>query len=256
MGAFRLTDKIWVVNFFACVCLATFHSEKVRAKNLNSSSLKSISDRSSNMQKPYELYTQLSENPNCEVIRTGNFDYYGHCDGVSKMCNDFLDRTTIGLNCENIVSSFIRAIPKSTNYVWFTIRCRKLSALTAAQRNEIPRWHRDGKIWRTPSVKYAVTIIGPSTLLLEESAHCTEVWSRVTDSEVDREMLAKEFAGEKIVEILPRQIISFTNGKKDSPIHSEPDLTSDRIFMSVVFGSKDQVRDCARKYNCQFYEFS
>lgn len=41
----------------------------------------------------------------------------------------------------------------------------------------------------------------------------------------------------------PRQIIRFSWGQPDSPVHSEPDWSSsDRVFVSVLFGSEEELR--------------
>lgn len=40
------------------------------------------------------------------------------------------------------------------------------------------------------------------------------------------------------------QVIRFSWGQPDSPVHSEPDSTSlHRIFVSLLFGSEDEIRN-------------
>lgn len=47
----------------------------------------------------------------------------------------------------------------------------------------------------------------------------------------------------------------FCRGQADSPIHSAPDMKdTDRVFVSIVFGSVNEMRDMCRKQKLVYRE--
>jgi hypothetical protein len=56
-----------------------------------------------------------------------------------------------------------------------------------------------------------------------------------------RRWLAEQYTNEKLVKLHDRQIVRFSWGREDSPIHSEPDLICDRIFMTILYGSESEL---------------
>ncbi|KAL8396779.1 hypothetical protein RB594_003749 [Gaeumannomyces avenae] len=105
--------------------------------------------------------------------------------------------------------------------------------------------------------KYAVTLLGPPTRLMhpgalvdEAVAHheADDAWAGGDDEMAGRAALAarlRDAAGASEV-ALPsaRQVIRFSWGQDDSPVHSEPDWgSSDRVFVSVLFGRRREIRN-------------
>jgi len=152
---------------------------------------------------------------------------------------------------------------------WFTLRVTKPSTEFA-----IPRWHQDGCMFSVDEgcvevvrSKYALTLLGAPTLMLQPHAHVfetiregeeTHVWRPQTDQpdapleptaeEEDevadslRVWLAERFHGTERVQVGSGQVVRFSWGRDDSPVHSEPDSTTDRVFMSILYGSEAEVR--------------
>jgi hypothetical protein len=120
-----------------------------------------------------------------------------------------------------------------------------------------PRWHRDGRMFNCacpaspsrPHAKYAVTLRGPPTRLLCPSeavdVAVRGVKPRYGDGEDEaRAELAAALEGMPLVELHPGQVVRFTWGQADAPVHSEPDSsTEDRVFVSVMFGSEKELRE-------------
>jgi hypothetical protein len=123
---------------------------------------------------------------------------------------------------------------------WFTVRMFKPNS-----QYHIPRWHRDGRMTDCTSAnhllhcKYATVLLGAPTLVLPETPTVTAIDNR----RIRRTENATLLSSEVPVRLVDGQIIRFSWGRNDSPVHSEPDMTSDRIFMSVLYGSQSEIRD-------------
>jgi hypothetical protein len=149
---------------------------------------------------------------------------------------------------------------------WLTIRITQPTDFF-----KIPRWHQDGRMFECdtdmeglPRSKYALTLLGPPTLLLHQNQHIFETvkrgekqffWWRgtgknVSEEEVDdadeglRAWLAKQFEKEEKVKVRNGEVIRFSWGRDESPVHSEPDLDVEwgRVFMTVLFGSEAELK--------------
>ena len=114
---------------------------------------------------------------------------------------------------------------------------------------DMPRWHRDGRMYEADQVgdinhKYATTLLGNPTRVLEASELVQEVMSMEHDRDYDRQRktCAEALAREQPLHIQAREIIRFSWGQDDSPVHSEPEMKSDRVFLSIVFGSENEIR--------------
>lgn len=173
---------------------------------------------------------------------------------LSKTLADFLDHTS-----KDCVSEASRP-ELATQACWLTIR-----VWHPTDEFVVPRWHRDGRMFdcscqgsklasgrSLPHSKYAVTLLGPGTLLLApfqrhvDDTLATCKWGR----DEERKPLADSFAKCELVPVQTGQVIRFSWGEEDSPVHSEPDSSgSDRVFVSVLYGSKEELEDM-----CKFRE--
>ncbi|ESZ98481.1 hypothetical protein SBOR_1143 [Sclerotinia borealis F-4128] len=129
----------------------------------------------------------------------------------------------------------------SPEAIWFLVRMTRKSGEFI-----MPRWHRDGRMTGCTEAshvlhcRYATTLVGPPTLVLQE----TEVVSQgMRAHAANRKELSNALASEVPLNISQDQIIRFSWGRDDSPVHSEPDLFSERVFASCVYGSAEEVRD-------------
>lgn len=94
--------------------------------------------------------------------------------------------------------------------------------------------------------KYAITLLGNTTPVLAESRLVSEV---IGDDDRDEDVQAyraERLAGEPLIPIDLGKIIRFSWGQKDSPVHSEPDQKGDRIFISILYGTRSEIKEmCA-----------
>ncbi|KAF5231130.1 hypothetical protein FAUST_9436 [Fusarium austroamericanum] len=149
---------------------------------------------------------------------------------------------------------------------WFTVRSQK-----PTDEFLIPRWHQDGRMYtydegREDVVrsKYALVILGPPTLMLvpdeksfafERQAVSKFKWwwededapqpplEEMEDADLKlRKCLENEFKDSPKVQVGHGQVVRFSWGRDNSPIHSEPHFDCDRIFISVLYGSESELR--------------
>jgi len=90
--------------------------------------------------------------------------------------------------------------------------------------------------------KYSVTLLGSPTRILVENELVTAVVQPKDNFEVMRGKYAIRLEGQPMVGVGKGEIVRFTWGRRDSPVHSEPDMDGDRVFVSVLFGSEAEVR--------------
>lgn len=142
----------------------------------------------------------------------------------------------------------------STHSCWLTIR---MTLPTNAWT--IPRWHTDGVMFtctcpdqeRVMHSKYAVSLVGPGTRVMSTSEAVSAIVNglddqtgRPWDTNEPNAALALKMHEYKEAEVVVGQIIRFSWGQFDSPVHSEPDSTGlHRVFISVLFGAEPEIRD-------------
>ncbi|KAH7240161.1 uncharacterized protein BKA55DRAFT_577118 [Fusarium redolens] len=216
-------------------------------------------------------------------------NYYGPVDAsLAQQASKFLVSNTDGAEqeAEPMIKAFLDAThndctghAEEKKSCWLTIRITKPSTAF-----EIPRWHQDGPMFpydqgREDAVrsKYALTLLGPSTLMLEpdenvftthRKAEARHFWWWNKDDapepsedeiyEADdklRECLTNEFKNTPRVQVGHGQVVRFSWGRDDSPVHSEPDLVSDRVFMTVLYGSESELRNMCEWREAQYGEY-
>lgn len=124
--------------------------------------------------------------------------------------------------------------------------------------------------------KYALTLLGPPTLVLpaEDGVFATMaqgendiLWSRrevvaeIAEEEWDKKnevlrvWLAERLRDVEPVEVGKGKVVRFTWGREDSPVHSEPRMVTDRVFMTVIFGSESEIRSMCEIREADFGKF-
>ena len=192
------------------------------------------------------------------------FDYFGKIDaGLNNSIREWMpDKIeTDALISENI-DKFIEvsmAQPEAENklYGWFTVRLTK-----PTDEFDIPRWHRDGNFFGATH-KIAATIYGPGTLLISER----EALEIVTDPKymnvhpfgpeglIMRAEIASRMSKFDPVQLQPGEMVVFRVGNRNnSAVHSEPLMDTDRIFVSVLPGTEEQIRQLAADRKGKFNE--
>ncbi|EFQ30877.1 hypothetical protein CGRA01v4_12947 [Colletotrichum graminicola] len=216
--------------------------------------------------------------PVTSVHREGTYEFYGpastsgltvsasdfilkHCaadkDGLVRALSSFLDDAAA--HARQQASSTDQE--RSTHSTWL---CVRITAPTDAWA--IPRWHRDGRMFDCmcaaprPHAKYAMTLLGPPTRMLWPSETVDAAVRKVEaqhsglgmgendysyeSEEKERAGLAEALEEIPLVELQTGQVVRFTWGESDAPVHSEPDSSAEaRLFLSVMFGSEAELRD-------------
>jgi len=126
----------------------------------------------------------------------------------------------------------------------------------------LPRWHRDGRMFdcacstdeasvelarynhRVPHAKYAITLLGPPTRILRATPEVDDLVNSINFwTDEGRREIAEKMQGREEVRLELGQVIRFSFGQKDSPVHSEPDWSGgDRVFVSLMFGSEKELQ--------------
>jgi hypothetical protein len=136
---------------------------------------------------------------------------------------------------------------------WVTIR-----ASLPTDAFDVPRWHRDGSFFDGAGEqrKAAAVIKGPQTLLNDLPQSLSEKFTAMLRSfEDDTTENRREL--EKLVDARDTRMakdgegIIFVVGSDRAAVHSEPAIHSERIFVSVVPGTKAQIEELRTRWQCQ-----
>lgn len=100
-------------------------------------------------------------------------------------------------------------------------------------------WHRDQSPWPSEDhipTRYAITLLGDGTKIMDSA-------NGGSNPKLAKRM-PRLFAAEKTMEM--GQIVRFTMGQLDSPMHAAPEIVKDRVFMNIVYGSETEVKSRCR----------
>lgn len=230
---------------------------------MSKSIIKNIKD---NLDKEYHIFNcgiSKKEKNILEHFNVEKTDQYSNFDNLDSLVNDlkiFLE--SVGNNKSQHVIIIINLILKIMKNVlegyskpacWFTIR---VSLPTDAFK--IPRWHTDGKYFGNydKQSKFILTLKGEGTLLAdcdkETRNKLFEIKNkfpidkkqseedRITRNEIIKENIKENKCDIKQVPNYKGIIITVGNREK-SALHSEPDITETRIFISILPGSKEEI---------------
>ena len=202
--------------------------------------------------KAYDWYGSYKS---AEIINEGLAALLGNTDiaspnDLSAVLSNFLTRASEDYLAQKKHERGDAEISLKNTATWFTIRMTK----PTSEYTNAPRWHRDGRMYDCDqegnvNFKYAMTLLGNPTLALHESAVTKEVMQREYGEDEEREKLIEALGNEQQINVGRSDIIKFSWGQDDSPIHSEPDMSTERAFVSMMFGSEGEVRDM-----CEFRE--
>jgi len=219
------------------------------------------------------------------VKRSATFSYYGELyESLAQHAAKFVTENTDGVENElmTTLQAFLEAShkdgignPPEKSCCWFTIRITKPN-----NAFDVPRWHQDGRMFQCDEgreavarSKYALTLLGPPTLLLPADAAVFEtitngeekfLWWRgnegKTSTEEDRdeaydamrEWLSDKFRKTSRVTVKKGDIVRFSWGRDDSPVHSEPQMVMDRVFITVLYGSETELKSMCGYRDVEF----
>jgi hypothetical protein len=211
---------------------------------------------------------QLLEN--LTITRTMAINNYGHLDTLESEIVDFLkslgnneeDAQAAAIIIYNLVMNSIISFDGGT--AWVALR-----AFTPNELYELPRWHTDGAFYQSKEMlcyKIAYILQGPTTLFLrlpaEIRAQFFEIQSKtfrgmtsaaiksLSRPELDALTRADRI---KLVELVKdfqvytvpadKGVIFVTGDRKRAGIHSEPAMHKNRLFLSIVPGTYEQIQE-------------
>ncbi|KAF5597199.1 hypothetical protein FPANT_4145 [Fusarium pseudoanthophilum] len=217
-------------------------------------------------------------------------NYYGPVDGsLATEAAKFLACHTdaVEQELEPNVKAFLEitqtdcsGVAEEKNACWLTIRITK-----PCTAYKIPRWHQDVPMFEYDKgredvvrSKYALTLLGPTTIMLQPDEHVFKTqheaearyywWQNKANGpepsedemydadDLLRESLGIAFKDTPRVKVGHGQIVRFSWGRDNSPVHSEPDLVADRVFMTVLYGSDLELRTMSKWRGTPYGEYS
>jgi len=213
-------------------------------------------------------YTEEEKNAihNFDVKNAGNyndFNYYG--SNVNKKdVKEFLEK--LGDNSKkeiNLITKIIFRLLSNitkgykTDYYWISIRIVDFS-----HDFDIPRWHIDAKYFgeKLNQSKFVTVVKGPGTLLKDNTPEIKKVFHPIRDEfqkEIKnipygtdewntinnkyRERFNHELQPFETKQINNDEGIIFFAGDENSAIHSEPKMNRQRMFISILPGTKEVI---------------
>jgi hypothetical protein len=209
---------------------------------------------------------------NMKINMNLNYDFFGSIDNFISNKNNSIDSLNnyiikLGQNDIKITNSFIKIIKNlakvlslgyNKKFFWLTIR-------TVMPNDDyiIPRWHCDGNYfdknkYPESQTKFVTIFKGPGTLLLEKNKDVKETYIKYkTDSSKQKIETIEERTnidlkfkdiGAKTIQLNKCQGLIFLSGNIDNcTIHSEPNITEPRIFLSIVFADELNINDWKEK---------
>jgi len=204
-----------------------------------------------------------------DIERTAEFNYYGKLkeldfQGFFKTVGKNRDTQSVENTIKKIIKKVLGGFGRK--YFWLAVR-----ASTPTKDFDIPRWHYDGKYFKSTDsqAKFAVTLKGPGTLVVRKSTAVEKAYNAVASrqsqevtSQLDKrksleEQLDMYFRVEKkyrlifaeamekfaVTQLGNDEGIIFWGGKDThySALHSEPKVDKPRLFVSVLPSSKENI---------------
>lgn len=207
----------------------------------------------------------------CEYYHTGTIT---SINALNAFLSDIGHNTKEDVdNLEQIILNLIKKVLEGYNMEDFYLIIR---ARTPYSEFDIPRWHRDGAYFDHTVItsKFATVLKGPGTLFIKSSTSNYEKFNEINDREDEERRMKRErpgirFTSEEQQEIneryrtlyaaLPKNgdmvqsgknqgVIFFANsGDVRGAIHSEPKIDENRIFISIVPGTKENIDERIRR---------
>lgn len=175
------------------------------------------------------------------------YENYGKLENLEKDLHDFFMK--IGEQNQAKLELTIQTLIKSTNDLlvaskqptaWFCIR-----AFHPCTSYQIPRWHQDGKYFNFDNpnprlVSKCVLVLKGSPTLF---ANLPDEVKRLIDSYHNEERVIVDQIVQKYKIESPKsgEVALFRVGDEKGAVHSEPNIKTDRLFISILPGSYEEI---------------
>jgi hypothetical protein len=211
---------------------------------------------------------ELESINNYNVIKNNTYNNYNDFNGLYNELINFLKLSGDCLDIDiKIMSKYICKIVKNVllkakkDGFWFTIR-----TFLPTEEHKIPRWHQDGKYYNSNDdnnkYKFVATIKGNGTIYCQPNEDKLIEFYKIKN-EIDKEMInlmndrskfqmmfEKEknamyelFKNIKVKQIKKNHGLYFKVGTNDALIHSEPNIVEQRVFISILTGTVEQINE-------------
>ena len=203
---------------------------------------------------------------NLNINQYNDFNYYGKkkLDINSNEYNSLINLFNTDNNIKSINSlcKFIKKLllqvcnEYNKKYCWLTIRI-----MTPNNLYNIPRWHFDGNYYKSNNIqtKFILTLKGNSTLIINPNQKIKKKFFNnffnidiKDNSELELRLLRNKIVNnEKIINIntLINGTIIISTNPKLATIHSEPPIMENRIFLSILPMTKNELNDFKTRRN-------
>lgn len=199
-----------------------------------------------------------------ENVTNKTFNYYGIFDSrIKNEMDTFLGQITddskkIAQIINKVANGYTYATKK--NYIWLTIRIQH-----PQDDYDIPRWHTDGYFYNSleysqknlSQIKLAGILTGPLTLFKTDDQKMFLKYQQLWDNLYKtKECYQKDMENRKIIDselkdyetVTPKkgQVAIFKVGLNGA-MHSEPKIDTNRLFYSILSGTKEEIKDLATR---------
>lgn len=204
---------------------------------------------------------------NFKIEKFSNYEHYGTIKlnklklFLKNIGNNNVKEVTI---LKNIIIKISKTIIDVYKTNFFAIKI----ILSNKNNFMVPRWHRDDNFFgRTDESQFVTTLKGPSTYILENEKDnkifnnlFKKQFEEQAKSEKDNKDIFKLIDAIKIIDkyeeiyrkkLLKAKILQPTNyqgvifniGNEKSAVHSEPEINESRIFISILTGTKEEIKN-------------
>jgi hypothetical protein len=198
---------------------------------------------------------------NLNINQDNTFNYFGNkkLDINSSYSLINLFKTNNDIKSINLLCKFIKKLllevcnEYNKNYCWLTIRVS-----TPNNIYDIPRWHYDGNYYKSNNIqtKFILTLKGNSTLIINPNQKIKkkffDIDNKINIDESEIKLLRNKIVNnEKIINIntLTNGIIIISTNPKLVTIHSEPPIRENRIFLSILPMTKNELNELKIRWN-------
>ena len=211
-----------------------------------------------------------------DIAKSNTFSHFGKIGNI----NPDIFIKELGKNSQATANAFAKLVNKMVDAVcsgydkehaWIDIRATKPNNIF-----DIPRWHMDGSFFvDTPEdrkliqSKFVAQFKGAGTLMVNSTLHdkekyiaigreygpkTQEEWMKfVNNDEWQMNVRKKQnavFAHKKVKQLKNNEGLIFIVGNMEKAlIHSEPPMKEDRIFISILPGTEQQIGNLKKRWN-------
>lgn len=193
-----------------------------------------------------------------KIAKTNEYNNFGDFNKLNEEVTSYLTSQGNNQALARDVSKIIERIIDETLAV-FKVDSAWI-ALRSFDKNDFfdqPRWHTDGHYFHPyngKQYKVAITLKGPQTLFKEISpkvrAKFNELQNNQTEKMENRAKINQLLGGSEEEENLkPQGVIFVVGGKENGAIHSEPPIHTQRLFLSILPGTKAQIDELYQNWH-------